>query len=296
MTKTLELSIVMVTWNAEKVLTSCLESVEGAVGDLSCEIIVVDNRSSDATRSLIRTHGLSGVRLVANETNEGLGTANQQGFIESVGRYVAFCNPDLVFEPGSLGRLVDHLRSDDRIGLVGPSILSGDGSLQHGPIHSTGLGAWRRRQIETTDFRTQTVRCFSVHGCCMVVSRRALEAIGGYPTTTFLYGEELLVGTRMAKAGYQVWFDGAAGVVHHVGYSVNQRWNWSERNVARRTGIIEAVRDSYSKPYFWAWSVLRIAQATLAGVLTPTEDRRLLSRRLAALHAKSLRRPLGQRK
>ena len=45
----LDLSIAIVTWNSERWIDRCLQSVQAACGRLEYEVVVYDNASSDAT-------------------------------------------------------------------------------------------------------------------------------------------------------------------------------------------------------------------------------------------------------
>ena len=285
------------TWNAEEFLPGCLRSVPAAVGGLSHEILVVDNASEDRGPEIVERE-FPAVKLLRNPENLGLGRANDLGFAASKGRHVAFCNPDVVFEPGSLATLVGALRERPRAGMVGPQILGRDGEEHHrGPIRATGLRRVLGREGSTkrspTAGREQAggagpVRCYTVHGCCMVLSREALAAIGGFPTDTFLYGEEELVGARLASRGFEVWHVPAARVQHFVGHSVNQRWSWFERNVIRRSAIIQATRVSRSRAYFVCWNLARAAQALVGWAGQRDGERRRLRGRLARLHLRAL--------
>ncbi len=284
-----ELAVIVVTWNAENVLPACLASIEPAAPGLTCEVVVVDNASSDQTCALVETLGRElalDVRLLRNSDNQGLGRANQRGFRESSGPFVAFLNPDVTLEPSALSLLVERLRTSSRAGVAGPAILDPDGSMQHGPIAGAGLASLAGPDRDLERFRGRAEPSFTVHGCCMVGTRAAFEAIGGFPTDTFLYGEELLVGTRMARRGYEVWFDGRAEARHRVGHSVNERWSWEDRNLVRRRGIVAAIRASYPAPYFWVWNALKTLR-TAPGMLAGNSARRRLSRRLVGLHLRS---------
>ncbi len=97
------LSIVVVAWNVApyigQAIRSCYQLPEG-----QCEILVIENASSDATRSEIDAAiaGHRNVRLVVNDRNVGLGPARNQGVAEARGEYVAFLDGDDWFAPDAL--------------------------------------------------------------------------------------------------------------------------------------------------------------------------------------------------
>src|SRR5215472_5413464 len=88
------IGIVIVTYNSEAVIGSCLE----AALQSGAEIVVVDNASSDGTRAVIVRHG---VRLLTNKSNLGFARAVNQGFSLLNCPYILLLNPDAVLS-GSL--------------------------------------------------------------------------------------------------------------------------------------------------------------------------------------------------
>ena len=74
----LDLSIVIVNWNTQHVIVDCLESVLANLGELSAEVIVIDNASTDDSVQVI-TERFPKVQLIANDANRGFAAANNQG-------------------------------------------------------------------------------------------------------------------------------------------------------------------------------------------------------------------------
>lgn len=92
--------VVVVNYNAEKYLKSCLASV------LNCdysnfEVIVVDNGSKDGSQELVEEISRKNekVKLIKNETNLGLAIARNQGIKMAKGKYVAFIDNDTRVHP-----------------------------------------------------------------------------------------------------------------------------------------------------------------------------------------------------
>jgi GT2 family glycosyltransferase len=86
------------------------------------EIIVVDNASSDDTpRFLMKwSAGRADVRLILNPSNAGFSAGNNIGLAAATGDYLVILNNDTVVTPWWAWRLVNHLRNDASVGLVGP--------------------------------------------------------------------------------------------------------------------------------------------------------------------------------
>lgn len=114
------LSVIVVTYNNLALSRDCLASLEGAYPLL--EIIVVDNASSDGTRDYLREWAAAGPRrqIILNEENRGFAGANNQGLELAEGDYLMLLNNDTQVAPGALRTLLNHLRQDPTIGLIGP--------------------------------------------------------------------------------------------------------------------------------------------------------------------------------
>ena len=113
-------SIVIATHDNRVYATLCLRSVLAHTGD-DCEVIIVDNGSTDRTAEDLR-HLLADdprVRVIFNPDNRGFATATNQGAALSSREWLVLLNDDTMVPPGWLPRLVAHL-DDPTVGLVGP--------------------------------------------------------------------------------------------------------------------------------------------------------------------------------
>lgn len=109
----MNLSVIIVTWNSEKFIQNCLDSIFVSGGDLRHEIIVVDNDSSDKTAKIIQEF-YPKVNLIANKENLGYAKANNQGIEESQGEYVLLLNPDTQFLENSMTLMYEFMEEIPR--------------------------------------------------------------------------------------------------------------------------------------------------------------------------------------
>src|SRR5262249_20884922 len=100
------ISVVVVSYNSEKVLGDCLRSLDGR----GVDVVVVDNASADGSVDAARS-----VRVIANPSNRGFATAANQGAAAASGDVILFLNPDTVLLEG-LDTLARTLRSDAQAG------------------------------------------------------------------------------------------------------------------------------------------------------------------------------------
>ncbi|MGA7375332.1 MAG: glycosyltransferase, partial [Candidatus Sulfotelmatobacter sp.] len=94
----MDISVVIVGWNAKHYLELCLQSLADAPPRRSMEVIVVDNASADGSAEMIEARFPS-VKVIRSSENLGFSKGNNLGIRQCQGRYIALVNPDvIVFE------------------------------------------------------------------------------------------------------------------------------------------------------------------------------------------------------
>jgi hypothetical protein len=231
----IDLSIVIVNWNVRDLLRRCLASIFAARLP-GLEAIVVDNASSDGSAEMARGE-FPAIRLIANARNAGFPAGNNQGFAAARGRFVMTLNPDTEIVGDALARMIDYLDARPDVGALGPQLLNPDGSPQSSrrrfPTFATALfestwlqgvaprGVLRRYYVDDVSPElTQEVDWLT--GACIVVRREALQAVGGFDESFFMYSEELDWCRRIKLAGWKIVYLPDAKVIHHVGKSSEQ--------------------------------------------------------------------------
>ncbi|MBW2492106.1 MAG: glycosyltransferase, partial [Deltaproteobacteria bacterium] len=89
----MDVSFVIVNWNTKKLLLDCLASVYETTKNISMEIWVVDNASSDGSVEAVKRF-YPDVNLIQNSKNLGFAAANNKAFSRMQGRYALLLNTD----------------------------------------------------------------------------------------------------------------------------------------------------------------------------------------------------------
>lgn len=240
------LSIAIVNWNTRAHLERCLESIEVcrnssmALGESTAassqediEVIVVDNGSSDGSAELVREY-FSRVRLIANPENVGFSRANNQALWESEGQLVMLLNSDTEVRKGALATLMAFMAEHPRAGAVGPRLLNADGTLQPSchPMLTPEREFWRLafldRALHRATYPMENWRMDRPHrvevikGACLMLRRKALDEVGPLDEGYFMYTEEVDLCYRLAQAGWELWWEPRAKVVHYGEASTRQ--------------------------------------------------------------------------
>jgi N-acetylglucosaminyl-diphospho-decaprenol L-rhamnosyltransferase len=221
---------IVVNYNAGPSLAVCVVSLESeGVG----EIVVVDNASSDDSMALLAGEKTSASSLRA-ATNVGYGSGANLGAQGADSTFLLVCNPDLVVRQGAVRRLVEVFGEQPEVALVGPMLLETSGhvypsgrefpglseSIGHGFLGMVwGGNPWTRRYRRIGAEQHRSREADWVSGAFFVVRRDAFEAVGGFDEDYFMYVEDVDLCWRLRRAGWKVWYEPSAQVVHEQGRS-----------------------------------------------------------------------------
>ena len=126
-----DISIAIVTFNNEKTIKKCIESIIKYIENkLPYRLYVIDNHSSDGTLNIVRSIS-DEIIIIRNEKNIGFGAAHNKllSFLKS--RYHLVINPDIVIENNCISEMADFMDSNENIGLLSPLIKYPDGRIQY---------------------------------------------------------------------------------------------------------------------------------------------------------------------
>jgi N-acetylglucosaminyl-diphospho-decaprenol L-rhamnosyltransferase len=242
------LSVIVVNWNTRDLLLNCLASIRANAGQ--CEIVVVDNGSTDGSTDAVR-ESYPDARVILHAENQGYARANMIGLRASTGRYVLFLNSDTIIPPGTLPGLIDLLEKEPAIAACGPKLLRPDGSTQPYAFGSdprlpyllaraclrlgfrASLHDWETVAVQPVDW---------ISGACLLVRRSALEQVGGLDERIFMYFEDNDLCLRLRRAGWQVVYNPLVKITHMGGSSPAEKAH-------RRQLYYESLRYFYSKHY-----------------------------------------------
>jgi N-acetylglucosaminyl-diphospho-decaprenol L-rhamnosyltransferase len=223
-------SVIVVTWNASNHVARCLEAVAGGPG----EVIVVDNASTDGTPEFVAEQFPS-VRLLRLPDNRGFGAGNNEGMRAAAGRYFLLLNSDAWPVADAIERLVDFADTQPQAAVVGPRLLNPDGTLQRSV---RGFPTLWRLATEYLFLRKLAPgsRVFNsfygarfdhlsiceadwLYGACLLVRSEAAAAVGLFDEEFFLFSEETDWCYRFHQAGWKVLLYPGAETVHMGGAS-----------------------------------------------------------------------------
>jgi len=225
-----QLSIVIVAYKSRDEIGPCLASLPSALDGRPVEIIVVDNSPGDGAGDLIRAR-FPGVDYVPAEKNLGFGRANNLGYARSSGECVLFLNPDTICNEAALAHCAGRVRAERDIGLISPKLVLADGgmdpacrrslpTLWDGFCRASGLAAAFPRTRLFAGYNLTwrpddgTYDVGAINGAFMLARRDVLAKTGLFDERFFMYGDDLDLCVRVARAGYRIVYDGRVQITH----------------------------------------------------------------------------------
>jgi len=226
----MDLSIIIVNWNTKKLLLDCLSSVFETVKNISTEVWLVDNASSDGSVEAVKKIYPS-VQIIQNQKNLGFAAANNQAFKKMQGRYTLLLNTDAVLTEGAVEKIYTFMESRPDVAMACGQLLNQDGSKQNSFANFPSLASllfgesllqllFPNKYPNKREANSRPMEVDSCIGACMLVRGAAMEAVGGLDESFFFFFEETDWAFRMKQAGWKVFIVPSARIFHLQGQSV----------------------------------------------------------------------------
>lgn len=279
MKKKIDLSIIIINFNTCQLLKqSLLSIVDSKRKNLSLEVIVVDNNSSDDSVQMIEREFLKKAKgvevdLIKNMKNMGFAAANNIGIKESKGRYVLLLNPDTQVLPDTLSTMVSFMDGNPEAGVSTCKVELVNGKLDDAchrgfPTPSNalfyffGLGKIFPSSLLFNGYHLGYQNLNRVHeidscvGAFMLIRRKAGEEADWLDEDYFWYGEDVDFCYRVKRNGWKVVFVPDTKMLHWKGASSgmkkdSQKVSTASTETRRRAAMAstDAMRIFYKKHY-----------------------------------------------
>ncbi len=233
--KMIDISIIIVNYNVKNYLEQLLYSIFNAIGNLKCEIIIVDNNSTDGSVEFLENNFADKIILIKNNENLGFGKANNQGLKIAKGEYVLLLNPDTIIEENTLLKMKEFMDNNPEAGACGCKILNPDGSLQlacrrgfptprHALFKLIGLSSLFPKSKFFSGYNLTYFDDDKIHevdalsGSFMFIRKKILDKIGYFDQSYFMYAEDLDLCFRLKKIS-KIYYVPTTKIIHYKGES-----------------------------------------------------------------------------
>jgi GT2 family glycosyltransferase/glycosyltransferase involved in cell wall biosynthesis len=215
-------SIVIPVHNKFELTYNCINSISNSITEVSYEVIVVDDSSSDETL-LSPLVFLGGCQIARTPNNVGFVGACNTGAARARGEYLIFLNNDTIVSDGWLDALSDTLDRDPAIGIVGSRLLFADGVLQEagGIIWRDGSGwNWGRGQDRMHPTYSFMRDADYVSGAALMIRHDLFREMKGFDELYApAYYEDTDLCFRVRAKGYRVVMQPCSTIIHLEGQS-----------------------------------------------------------------------------
>ncbi|MFX0204105.1 MAG: glycosyltransferase family 2 protein, partial [Candidatus Hodarchaeota archaeon] len=226
----IKISFILLTWNSEKYLGKCLNSLLANLrgSQFSHEVFIVDNGSKDTTVPMINSYLVRHPDVIVPiflETNKGTTDSRNLGLRRARGRYIGIMDSDVEIPEGTIIQLVSTLEENENAGLVAPKVVYPNGNYQKStdalPTVFTKLFRWFfLKSIEKKEkSQKQKVDLCEVDyaiSAMWMLKSELLQIVGLLDENIFYAPEDLDYCVRVRQAGYKVLYDPRVAVVHHA--------------------------------------------------------------------------------
>lgn len=213
-------SVIVVCYNEERRLRACLDSLRAQDFAEPWELLIVDNRSTDATNTMAKEAAVadSRIRVIENDTRV-LSSGRNAGWRAAQAALVAYTDADCIVPTHWIRILVDAFRrqkeSDPQLaGVGGGNYQPGDTPFYRALSIMLKSPFGNRGTTQTESF-SQGRYVPSLAALNVLYDKEALESVGGYDAAMFpRVGEDEDLNSRLAAAGRRVFFVPGCDVLH----------------------------------------------------------------------------------
>ncbi len=195
-------SVLILSYNGSRLALLAAGAVMAAGSPVPYEILIIDNASSAAERTILERADLP-IRIVSLSTNRGFGEANNIGAEAARGEHLLFLNNDAFLAPRSIPKLLETLHGFEDCGAAGPVFRYPNGLLQEagGFIEHNGSSVQRGKgsQFDPASLPPTDVVDY-ISGACLLMKRSTFMTIGGFhPNYDVAYCEDMDLCLRLLQ-------------------------------------------------------------------------------------------------
>lgn len=214
-------SVVIPVFNQWHFTYNCLKSLALLEDQVSFEVIIADDNSTDQTKQADQY--ITGARVVRNRGERGFVHNCNNAAMHARGRYLFFLNNDTAVWNGALDALVEPFNSKNQVGIVGARLIYSDRRLQEagGIVWKDGTG-WNYGRDDVADKPEYMYlkEVDYVSGAALMVERELWQLLGGFDQCFApAYYEDTDLCMQVRQHGKSVLYQPLAKVTHFEGVS-----------------------------------------------------------------------------
>jgi GT2 family glycosyltransferase len=228
----MEISIIVTSYRNPQLLKVCLDSIKKTVINIEYELIVADSETQEDTEMMMR-EDYPDIVFFPFKKNVGLQALLKKAIESSHGKYLLLLNGDIVVTEDSVYKLLEYIKQNVLVGMLGPKLLNFNGTLQYScfrfykPLtiiyRRTFLGRlpFAKKHLDwflMMDYKHNEIKEVDwLMGSALMISRKAIEKVGLMDPRYFLYMEDVDWCRRFWENGFKVVYYPLIGMHHYHG-------------------------------------------------------------------------------
>ncbi len=247
-----DISFIVVSFKNAAILNLCVKSILEELtilkkkSGIRGEILVVDSLAGEKTRDVAKKYMSENrpVRYFPFKENTGFSKAVNKGIEKSRGDLLFILNSDIILTEGSLWPMINYMRKNKKIGILGPKLLNFDGSPQPSAFHfyTPEIILYRRTFLGKLKFGKKKLKNFVIDtkktkncplsingwlmGSALLLRRDNLEKVGPMDDRYFMYFEDVDWCRRFIDAGYEIIYFPQSALFHYHGKQSATKHFW----------------------------------------------------------------------
>lgn len=228
----MELSIIVTNYKNPELLKLCLTSIKKNYTGVDYELIVSDSETEENTEMMMR-EDFPDITFISSPQNIGFGGTVRNGYAKSTGKFILVLNGDTLIKKNSIEILLDYIKNNPNVGIVGPQLLGFNEKFQpscfrfYTPLtiiyRRTFLGkmAFAKKRLARflmKDFDYKNIRDVDwMMGSALMTKREAVAKVGMIDPQFKMYFEDTDWCRRFWENNYRVVYNPNAKIYHYHG-------------------------------------------------------------------------------
>ena len=229
----MNVSIIIVNYNTKALIEQTIESILKETKEISYEIIVVDNASTDESVNYLKKKYEKRIVLVEKNENLGFGRANNEGVKYAKGKYLFFLNPDTILIENSIKQMYDYMESNlnSNVAACGGNLytlnLKPNFSYKKKLYSNYTEFAFIKEKffkyiLEKNlnfNYSNKEIKVEYISGANIFIRKEIFFEIGKFDSDFFMYFEETELLSRVLKRRYEIVSIPWVKIIHLEGQS-----------------------------------------------------------------------------
>ncbi|HIW36182.1 MAG TPA: glycosyltransferase family 2 protein [Candidatus Treponema faecavium] len=266
----MHISVIIVSYNTKTLLKQCIDSIIAQTHDISYEIIVSDNGSTDGSIEMLTQYTFP-VRVIENNRNIGFGAANNRALDIAQGAYILYLNSDTILLNNALKIFYDYWQTAPNvqcIGALGTNLLDTNGNITHSygrfptmlqelNIRAHAVYGTYKLQLLAWLFRKKAIACVRdipkekyigpvdfITGANIFIKNTPAAR---FDERYFMYCEDVDLAYQLYKQGLQCIVIDEPQIIHLEGQSSGH----TKTNEIDKYGTFSSIQNAISKIIFF---------------------------------------------